>query len=125
MAEETSQIGSENSNLRGFWRKVGAGVGRVPFLDEAVAAYYCARDPDTPASAKAILIGALAYFIVPADMVPDFIAGLGFTDDATVLLAALSSVTPHISAEHRQKGRAALSKLGSGSRPEGARRTTT
>ena len=123
MPGQDSHNGAE-SRLRGFWRKVAKGLGHVPFLDEAVAAYYCARDPDTPASAKAILVSALAYFILPADVVPDFIAGLGFTDDATVLIAAMSSVTPHISPAHRARARTTLQNLGSGMRPDGEHRPT-
>ncbi len=92
----------------GFWDKVRKTLGRVPFLEDAVAAYYCAIDPTTPFQVKAILLGALAYFVVPTDMVPDFIAVLGYTDDAAVLAAALRMVMPHIKEEHHDKARATL-----------------
>jgi uncharacterized membrane protein YkvA (DUF1232 family) len=95
----------------GFWDKLRRVIGRVPFLEDAVGAYFCARDPDTPLQVKAILIGALAYFVVPVDMIPDFIAGLGFTDDAVVLYAAVRSVAPHIKAGHRAEARRMLKKL--------------
>ncbi|MET1028943.1 MAG: hypothetical protein ABWY00_17365, partial [Dongiaceae bacterium] len=42
----------------GFWRKVRRLAAKLPFLDEAVAAYYCAIDPATPLQAKAVLFGA-------------------------------------------------------------------
>src|SRR3546814_11054572 len=71
-------------------------VERVPFLDDAVSAYYAAFDPQTPRSVKAMLLAALAYFVVPSDLVPDFIAGLGFTDDATVLFTTIRLVAGHI-----------------------------
>jgi uncharacterized membrane protein YkvA (DUF1232 family) len=100
---------------RGFWDKVRRTLGRVPFVEEAVASYYCALDPGTPFQVKAILLGALAYFVMPADMIPDFIAGLGFTDDAAVLAAAIRSVVPAITEQHRDKARAAL-------RPDGGQR---
>ncbi len=96
--------------LRGFWDKVAGNLDRVPFLDEAVAAYYAARDPATPVAAKAALFAALAYFIMPADMVPDLLAGLGFTDDAAVLYAALRRFAPHVTDEHRRRARAALAR---------------
>ena len=96
---------------RGFWNKVWQTLGRVPFLEEAVAAYFCARDPTTPLQVKAVLIGALAYFVIPTDLIPDFIAALGFADDAAVLYAALKTVAPHITADHRKQGRAALDRL--------------
>jgi uncharacterized membrane protein YkvA (DUF1232 family) len=97
---------------RGFWNKVRWTLGHVPFVEEAVAAYYCALDPQTPVQVKAVLLAALAYFVVPADMIPDFIAGVGFTDDATVLAAAVAIVAPAITERHRDKARNAL-------RPEG------
>ena len=86
-------------------------MGRVPFLDEAVAAYYCAADPKTPHRVQAVLLGALGYFVVPTDMIPDFIAGLGFSDDAAVLAAAIGAVRRHITDDHRARARGALGRL--------------
>jgi uncharacterized membrane protein YkvA (DUF1232 family) len=97
---------------RGFWDKLKRSVGRVPFLEEAVSAYFCAFDPQTPRSVKAMLLAALAYFVVPTDMVPDFIAGLGFTDDATVLYATLRLVAGNIGERHREQARQRLQQLG-------------
>lgn len=95
----------------GFWRTVRRGVRAIPFIDEVIAAYYCAFDPKTPTRVRVILIGALAYFVLPLDTIPDVIAGLGFTDDVTVLLAALSVVRGHITAEHREAARQALDEV--------------
>ena len=92
----------------GFWPKVRATVGKVPFVEDAVAAYYCAIDRRTPAYVRGILFAALAYFVLPADLIPDFIAGLGFTDDATVLMATVTAVRSHLTPEHRSKARAIL-----------------
>jgi len=96
---------------RHFWRKLRRHLGRVPFLRDLLAAYYCALDPATPLRVKAVLMGALAYFVLPVDLVPDFIAGLGFTDDATVLLLALRSVAPHIGNQHRLDADGAIRHL--------------
>ena len=74
----------------GFWDKLRKTLGRVPFIEDALAAYYCATDGKTPLYVKAVLMGALAYFIVPIDVIPDFIPGLGFTDDAAILATAIS-----------------------------------
>jgi uncharacterized membrane protein YkvA (DUF1232 family) len=95
----------------GFWRKLRRYAGRIPFVDEALAAYYCAVDPATPLRAKAVLYGALAYFVLPIDIIPDWIAGLGFTDDAAVLAAAVRSILPHIKNHHRDAARAAIARL--------------
>jgi uncharacterized membrane protein YkvA (DUF1232 family) len=101
----------EDTVRGGFWRKVQRTVGKVPFLDEALASYYCAVDSRTPTYVKKILFGALAYFVIPTDMIPDFISGLGYGDDATVLLAARSTVRKHINSEHRDAAEMKLAKL--------------
>lgn len=96
---------------RGFWKKLRRYGRRVPFLRDAVAAYFCARDPETPLQVKAVLMGALAYFVMPADLVPDFIAWLGFTDDATVVMAAIQVISPHIKNRHRDQAQAAIDRI--------------
>jgi uncharacterized membrane protein YkvA (DUF1232 family) len=93
----------------GFWSKLRRNLGRIPFLEDAVAGWYCAFDPDTPLPVKATLMAALAYFVLPADMLPDMVPMLGFTDDAAVIAAALRSVAPYITETHRHKARKALS----------------
>ncbi|MSP51768.1 MAG: DUF1232 domain-containing protein [Alphaproteobacteria bacterium] len=98
---------------RGFWAKVKRTAGRVPFLDDALAAYYCAIDRSTPIRVKAILLAAIAYFVIPIDVIPDFIAGLGYTDDASVLLAAIAGVRRDITDAHCAKAKAALDDLSS------------
>lgn len=88
---------------RGFWRKLRRTAGLIPFADEAVAAYCCARDPQTPMAVKAAILAALAYFIVPTDLIPDVILGLGYTDDITVFWAAWRMVSGYITDAHRQR----------------------
>lgn len=92
-----------------FWDKVRRTAGKVPFVDEVVAVWFCARDPATPTRVKAILLGAVAYFVMPFDVVPDVLAGLGYGDDLAVLVAAIRAVHPHVTDAHRQQARAALS----------------
>jgi len=99
---------------RGFWRKLRRGAARIPFVDEALSAYYAARDPATPTRVRGVLLGALAYFVMPVDFIPDFIAGLGFTDDATVLLLAAQTVSGHIKDAHRERAKKALASLREG-----------
>ena len=83
-------------------------AGKLPFADDLAAAYYAAIDPDTPRKAKVVLFAALAYFVMPADAIPDVIAGLGFTDDATVLATALGVVGTQIREQHRLSARRLL-----------------
>jgi len=42
-------------------------------------AFYCATDSATPLPIRATLMGALAYFILPFDAIPDILLGLGYT----------------------------------------------
>jgi len=96
---------------RDFWQKLKATARKIPFIDDLVSVYYCAIDPTTPLKAKAILYGALAYFILPFDVVPDFIAMFGYADDAAVLYAAIRTVLPYIKPEHRVSAKEALDRL--------------
>lgn len=92
----------------GFWRTLRRFAGRIPFAEDVVAAYYCAMDRRTPFAARAVLMGAVAYFVAPLDMIPDMIVGLGFTDDATVLATAIAVAGAHIQVEHREAARRVL-----------------
>jgi len=83
-------------------------AGRIPFADDLASAYYCALDPDTPRKVKFVLFAALGYFVLPIDAIPDVLAGLGFTDDATVLATALGLVGAHIQDHHRVAARRLL-----------------
>ena len=96
---------------RTFWRKLKRVAARLPFAADLVAAWYCAMDRDTPAHVRAVLLGAVAYFILPTDVLPDFVAGLGFTDDASVLAAALSTLGRYITPAHRKAAQSKLDEL--------------
>ncbi len=100
----------ENIVRGGFWQKARKTLGRVPFTEDAVAAFHCATDSATPLPIRVTLFGALAYFVMPFDVIPDFIAGLGYTDDAAVFLAAFTAASAHITEAHRARARAWLLK---------------
>jgi len=96
---------------REFWQKARRVAARLPFAEDLLAAYYCAFDRATPVQVKAALVGALAYFVLPVDAMPDVLPFLGFTDDAAVLLTALRMVGAHMRPEHRDAARAALARM--------------
>jgi uncharacterized membrane protein YkvA (DUF1232 family) len=83
-----------------FWRKVKQTARQIPFIDEVVAAYFCAMDPDTP-----------LRVILPFDMIPDFLLFFGLTDDIAVLTAAFAAVRGEITEAHRAAAREALSEV--------------
>jgi uncharacterized membrane protein YkvA (DUF1232 family) len=91
-----------------FWRLIRR-VGRnLPFAEDAMAIFYCALDPATSPRAKAIVLGAVAYFVMPFDIIPDFIPILGFTDDAAVIAAAVAAVRAELTEDHKDRARKAL-----------------
>jgi len=102
----------ERSVRARFWATARRAARHVPFMDEVVAAYYCALDQRTPARVRATLLAALAYFVLPFDVVPDFFALVGFGDDIAVLTAALATIRPHIKDSHRLAAREALAGEG-------------
>ena len=101
---------NERVARKGFWRKLRRMAGRIPFAEDAVAAYCCAIDPGTPVRVRATLFAALAYFVMPADAIPDMVAALGFTDDATVLATTIALVGGHLKDHHRIRARRMLDR---------------
>lgn len=95
---------------KNLWRVARKAARHVPFMEDVVAAYYTALDKDTPLKARGIIYAALGYFILPTDTIPDMILGLGFTDDAAVLAAALTAIRAHITPAHRLAARQALAQ---------------
>jgi uncharacterized membrane protein YkvA (DUF1232 family) len=85
-------------------------AGKLPFVRHAVAMWYALRDDETPLAAKSVIVGALAYLVLPVDMVPDFIVAFGFADDAAVLATALKTVSSHMTPAHYGKADAALKR---------------
>jgi uncharacterized membrane protein YkvA (DUF1232 family) len=109
----TTMTGTADDNKvqADFWPKLARNLAHLPFAEEAVAAYYCAFDPATPYKVKGILVAALAYFIMPLDVIPDVLLGLGFTDDLAVLFMAMKTVRGSINQTHRDQAKAKLDEL--------------
>ena len=103
--------GKEERVQREFWTKVKRVAAGLPFAEDLLAAYYCAFDRATPLQVKTALLGALAYFVLPFDFVPDFLPLIGFTDDAAILITAIRMVGAHMRPEHRIAARAALDQI--------------
>ena len=105
------RLAADEARVRqGFWEKARSTLGKVPFTEDAVAAFHCATDSATPLPIRATLFGALAYFILPIDALPDILLGLGYTDDAAVMIAAFTAAKTHITEAHRDRARAWLLK---------------
>jgi uncharacterized membrane protein YkvA (DUF1232 family) len=88
-----------------LWRtlkKVAAGASRKVLLS-ALILFYCLKDRDTPAWAKGVIVGALGYLILPTDLIPDVLPGIGYGDDWGAIVAALGTVAAYIKDEHKAK----------------------
>ena len=109
--EPAEQLAKDRESVRKrFWIKLKRVVAGLPFAEDLLASYYCAFDKQTPRHVQVALLGAIAYFILPFDFIPDMMPILGFTDDAAVLATAIRLVATHIRPEHRDAARAALKK---------------
>jgi len=115
MPGDVSENRARETRVReGFWRTVKKAASHLPFLKEVITAYYCALDPRTPAGTRGILLAALAYFVLPIDLIPDFLAGIGFTDDIAVLTAAFAAIKGNIQTRHILAAENAMDRLKKG-----------
>ena len=106
------RLAREEASVRAeFWNKLRRFAAQLPFAEDLLTAYYCAFDRKTPNHVRASLLGALAYFVLPIDVLPDLLPLVGFTDDAAVLAAAIRVVWVHIQPAHREAAREALKRL--------------
>ena len=110
---ETASQYSRHYNDNDFWSKLRRVATRVgaKILYPALQLYYLLQSKDVPVKAKTFIIGALGYLILPADLIPDFIPALGFTDDLTALLLALRAVNTHLTPEIKRQAKEQTDKL--------------
>ena len=111
----TRRMAADESALRRqFWRKIKREVASVPFLEDVLTAHYCAFDRNTPVHVKAVLVGAIVYWVVPDDLVPDYLPIIGYAADAAVLGMAIKMMSSHIKPEHREAARRTVARLREG-----------
>ncbi len=111
MAAIRRAVRDEEALGRRLFGLLGRVAGSLPFAEDVLAAWFCARDPKTPFRVKAILLGAVGYFVLPVDTLPDFLPLVGFTDDAAVIGAAVAAVASAMRPEHRARAKAKLATL--------------
>lgn len=106
---EIQKYGTYYSDNR-FWKKVeriAKKVGATVLLP-VFSLYYMLQDEKVSLQHKAYIVGALGYFILPIDLIPDgLLPVIGFTDDIAVMTLVLklvdSSITPEIKARANQR----------------------
>ncbi len=109
LARRVASSGSEAQ--REFWHKAQRVAAGLPFAEDVLTAHYCAFDRHTPFHVKAAMVGAIAYFLLPDDLIPDSIPAIAYADDAAVLAAAIKYFSSHIRPEHREAARRTLARL--------------
>lgn len=107
-AVETPEFSEES-----FWGKISKKVVKTcsAVAEKAVTMYYCMMDRDTPVWAKTRIAGALSYFVMPADLIPDTIPVAGYTDDAAILAMAFATVVMHIKPEHGTRAKELINTI--------------
>jgi uncharacterized membrane protein YkvA (DUF1232 family) len=100
----------EHYSESGLFSKIGkvckkAGMKAIYYV---LLLYYVLMDENTPWEHKGIIVGALGYFILPVDLIPDFIPVAGYTDDVAALTACIKTVMDNITPSIKKK---ALQKL--------------
>ena len=96
---------------KGFWPKMRRVAAKIPFAKQLLSVWFSARDEETPLRAKGLMVAALAYFVLPTDVLPDVLTGIGFTDDAAVLFALLNLVGNHVKPKHKQAASETLERF--------------
>ncbi|MGA2894365.1 MAG: YkvA family protein [Xanthobacteraceae bacterium] len=113
LAALSRRMAADEAELRRkFWRKLLRETANIPLVEDALTAHYCAFDRHTPLYVKIALVGAVVYFIVPDDLIPDSIPVLGVLDDAAVIAGAMKLFSSHFKPEHREAARRALARMG-------------
>lgn len=100
-------------NEEKLWKKIGRNfksIG-VKLAYKALQLYYVTKNPKCPARIKAGIYGALGYLIVPIDAVADFLPFIGYTDDLTVIAAAILLAQLYIDDEVKEKAQNRLVKF--------------
>lgn len=86
-------------------------TSRIPFIDDVLAMYYCAVDPNTPRKIRIVIGGTLLYLVMPLDIIPDFLALVGYTDDISALMILLKFVSSHVTESHREHAKKSLESM--------------
>jgi uncharacterized membrane protein YkvA (DUF1232 family) len=94
---------NERAVRDGFAAKARRFLRHLPMAREVVAMYFCMLDARTPFWVKATVAGALAYFVLPTDAIPDFLPVVGMGDDMGILAATFTAVSSHINDDHRAR----------------------
>lgn len=110
MDEEKIQNFSKHYSEDGLWKKIKKYSKKVGLsaVYAILLLYFVLQKEEVPMKNKAIIVGALGYFILPIDLIPDVAPGVGYTDDIGILLAALWQVSIYIDTDVKNQSKEKL-----------------
>lgn len=120
LKEEAEKLSAEDINQHEehfseekFWNKVQKFSKRAgtSLVYAVLLLYYTLQKPDVPLKVKATIVGALGYFILPLDIIPDLAIGVGYADDLSVVLFALVQIALYVDDEIKMQAKNKLKDL--------------
>ena len=78
----------------GLWEKIGkvAKKAGIKVIYYALLLFYALQSDKVTVAEKALIIGALGYFILPIDLIPDFMVPIGYGDDLAVMWGLINKL---------------------------------
>ena len=112
-SEHDTKEYEQHYNESSFWNKIlsMAKKAGLKLIYLALLLYYTLESRNVSKTDKAIIIGALGYFILPLDVIPDYIPFIGYTDDMTILYYAYKRVKTNINDHIREKAKNKLNSI--------------
>lgn len=100
----------DDENVESLWEKIGTFFVQAgkELIELVLTMFYVAQDEETPPWVKALVVSAIAYFLMPVDAIPDALPAIGFTDDAGVVAAVVAAIATHIADKHREQAKAKM-----------------
>lgn len=97
-------------SAEGLWKKLAkvAKKAGIKLVNLALLLYYVLTCDEVETKDKLLIMGALGYLILPFDLIPDGIPGIGFTDDLAALIYAYKAVKVHVTPEMEEKAKKQL-----------------
>ncbi|EOR24702.1 DUF1232 domain-containing protein [Cytobacillus oceanisediminis] len=110
--EQQITVSGKHFSEEKFWAKLARYAKKAgsSVVYAVLLLYYTLQKPNVPKKVKATIIGALGYFILPIDLIPDFLVGIGYTDDLGALGIALFQVAMYIDDDIKSKARTKLAE---------------
>lgn len=96
-----------------FWEKIKEVLitAGLPLIYKATQLYFVMQKPDCPIHIKAAIVATLGYFILPIDIIPDFVPFVGFSDDLSAIAAALIMAQMYVDEEVKRKAREMIDSI--------------